>query len=133
MGANLYKTTGTYTPDSLIADNAIPVTAKGIKIAKGEGGLARGALLGRTEDGTYRLTGKSYTVTKEDKTETTATVGADCILTDSVDAADEEVITSAYVTGTFNRAAITLAEGADIDGYETELRKLGIFLKSVQE
>lgn len=133
MSESLFKTIGTYTPDNLIADCAFPATAKGVKIAKGEGALPRGTLLGKVEDGTYKLAGKSYTVTNEDKTETTVTVGADCILADAVDATKEEVITSAYVTGTFNRLAITVAEGAKIDNYETELRKLGIYLKSVQE
>lgn len=133
MSDNLFKTTGTYTPDSLIADNAIPVTAKGIRIAKGEGELARGALLGKAENGAYRLAGKSYTITKEDKSEVTVTVDADCILADSVNATSEEVIASAYITGTFSRAAITVAEGTEIGSYETELRKLGIYLKSVQE
>lgn len=133
MSESLFKTIGTYTPDNLIADCAFPTTAKGVKIAKGEGELPRGALLGKAEDGTYKLAGKSYAITNEDKTETTSTVGADCILADAVNAAEEDVITSAYVTGTFNRAAITLAEGAEIGNYETELRKLGIYLKSVQE
>ena len=120
MSESLFKTIGTYTPDNLIADCAFPTTAKGVKIAKGEGELPRGALLGKVEDGTYKLAGKE-------------SLEADCILADAVNATEEEVIASAYVTGTFNRAAITVANGAEIDSYETELRKLGIYLKSVQE
>ncbi|MCM1307572.1 MAG: head decoration protein [Butyrivibrio sp.] len=120
MSKSLFNTIGEHTPDNLIADCAFPKTAKGIKIAKGEGVLPRGALLGKAEDGTYKLAGKE-------------TVEADCILTDPVNAEDEDVIAAAYVSGTFNRAAITVAEGASVDNYETELRKLGIYLKSVQE
>ncbi len=120
MSNSLFKTTGENTPDNLIADCTFPITSKGINIAKGEGELPRGALLGKAEDGTYKLAGKEA-------------IAADCILADPVNAADEDVIASAYVSGTFNRAAITVAEGASVGDYETELRKLGIYLKSVQE
>lgn len=119
--SSLYQNTGTFTPDKLIADNAIPVTAKGIKIAKGEGILKRGTLMGPAADGTYR------------RTDSADGIGADCILTDDVAAVLDSVVTTAYVSGTFNRAAIILPEGKDIADHETELRKLGIFLKSVQE
>ncbi len=124
MSENLYKTTGEFTPDKLIADNAIPTTAKGVKIASGQGNLKRGTLLGAAADGTYKVTGSA---------DGDATIGSDCILTDDVNATDAAVVSTAYVSGTFNRDAIILAEGATIATYETELRKLGIYLKAVQE
>ena len=124
MSENMYKTTGEFTPDKLIADNAIPVTAKGVKIAAGQGKLVRGTLLGFCEDGSYKVTGSA---------DGENTVGADCILTTDMDATELEAVTTAYVTGTFNKSAIILAEGAEIGTYETELRKLGIYLKTVQE
>ena len=121
MSENLFQTTGTFTPDRLIADNAIPITTKGIKVAKGEGLLKRGTLMGPVGDGTYKRTGS------------TEGIVADCILTDDVAAMLSDAVTTAYVSGTFNRAAVVLPEGKDIADYETELRKLGIFLKAVQE
>ncbi len=136
MSENLFQTTGTFMPDNLITDNAIPITAKGIKVAKAEGILKRGTLMGRAADGTYKRTDTTESVTTgsgESATTTTKTIGADCILTDDVNATSASVVTSAYISGTFNPAAIILPTGKDIADHETELRKLGIFLKSVQE
>lgn len=136
MSENLYKTTGTFVPDKLIADNAIPTIAKGIKVAKGEGVLKRGTLMGIANDGTYKRTDTEESIKKgegESATIEAASVGADCILTDDVDATSSEVVTTAYISGTFNRAAVILPEGKSIAAHETELRKLGIFLKTVQE
>ena len=121
MSEKLFQTTGTFTPDKLIADNAIPVMAKGIKVASGEGVLKRGTLMGLTADGMHK------------RTDSADGIGADCILTDDVDATAEAVVTTAYVSGAFNRAAVILPEGKSIKTHETDLRKLGIFLKAVQE
>ncbi len=121
MSENLFQNKGTYTPDKLIADNGIPTTAKGIKVAKGEGFLKRGTLMGQAADGTYK------------RTDSAEGIGADCILTDDVAATLSDVVTTAYVSGTFNRAAIILPEGKNIADHETELRRLGIYLKAVQE
>lgn len=126
MSEQLYRSVGEFTPDKLIADATIPLKAKGIKVAKGEGVLKRGTLLGIAEDGTYQRT-------DTEDTENKSTIGADCILTDDVDATDTEVVTTAYVTGGFNAAAILLPEGQDIKKHETALRQLGIFLHAVQE
>jgi len=57
----------------------------------------------------------------------------DCILTDDVAAVTKSVVSSGYISGNFNRAAVILPTGVEIASYETELRKLGIFLKAVQE
>lgn len=151
MGQELFKTTGEFTPDKLIADNAIQITTKGIRVASGQGILKRGTLLGE-ENGLYKMTGSqavgsgenagSKTVESgEDAEGKTAgseedagkTVGCDCILTDDVDTSAGDVVAAAYVTGTFNRAAVITAEGTKVETYETELRRLGIFLKGVQE
>ncbi len=136
MSENLFRTTGTFEPDKLIADNAIPTTTTGIRVAKGEGFLKRGTLMGIAADGTYKRTGTEETITTgegESAVESKAAIGADCILTDDVAAVTDDVVTSAYVSGQFNRAAVILPEGAEIADYETELRKLGIYLKAVQE
>ena len=136
MSENLYKTTSTFVPDKLIADNGIPLTKKGITIAKGEGMLKRGTLMGVGADGKCRRTDTEVSVEKgegENAVTETAVIGADCILTDDVDATDSEAVATAYITGVFNRAAVILPEGKSIAAHETELRKLGIFLKEVQD
>lgn len=126
MGEQLYRGVGEFMPDGLIADAAIPAKAKGIKVAKGEGMLKRGTLLGKAGDGTYRRTGVEIA-------ESGSAIGADCILADDVDATEAEVVAAAYVTGGFNAAAIILPEGQDVREHETTLRQLGIFLDAVQE
>lgn len=135
MGENMFKTTGTFVPDQLIVDNSIPITVKGIKVAKGEGVLRRGTLLGIANDGMYRRTDTAGSPSGEEEIAETASmvVGVDCILADDVDATLDTVVTTAYITGTFNRAAVILPEGKEVSAYETELRKLGIFLRTVQE
>lgn len=131
MGENLYRKTGEFTPDRLVADNAIPLTAKGIMVAAGQGLLKRGTLLGPDSSGMYRVTGSKETLGEEAGT-SEKEIGCDCILADDADTASDAVA-SAYVTGCFDAAALVLAEGADIRSYETDLRKLGIFLKPVQK
>lgn len=75
------------------------------------------------------------TSAEEDFTEAASaeTVGCDCILADAVDTTEGDAVAAAYVTGEFNRDALSAAEGAELCNYETELRRLGIFIKSVQE
>ena len=153
MGDNLYRTTGEFIPDKLIAGNRIPVTTKGIVVSAGQGLLKRGTVLGISASGTYRVTGskdipggdsqagaeasgeKMETSAEEDFTEAASaeTVGCDCILADAVDTTEGDAVAAAYVTGEFNRDALSSAEGAELCNYETELRRLGIFIKSVQE
>lgn len=136
MGEQLFRKAGEFVPDKLIADVSIPVTAKGITVAKGEGALKRGTLLGIAADGKYRRTDTEEGVTTGEGDSTTPTasaIGADCILTDDVDATASDVVTSGYVTGAFNAAAIIVPEGKTVLAHEDTLRQLGIFLRAVQE
>lgn len=132
MGENLYKTVGEFTPDKLIASMFVPLIAKGITVAKGEGILKRGTLLGVANDKTYKRTDTTETIGEGGGAEV-KTIGADCILCDDVDATDAEVVTTAYVSGEFNRDAVILPEGKKIEDHETELRKLGLLMRHVQE
>lgn len=134
MGEQLYRSTGEFLPDKLIADAALPVRAKGIKVASGEGLLKRGTLMGSAEGGLYKRTGTTETAKTGEGTDAAAKeIGADCILTDDVDATDGDAVSTAYVTGGFNAAAIIVPEGKDVMEYETVLRQMGIFLHTVQE
>lgn len=132
MGENLYKKIGEFTTDKLIAGNAIPLTAKGITVAKGQGVLKRGTLLGIAHDMTYKQTDTTETYEGGSGSQTD-TIGADCILCEDIDATNSAVVTSAYVTGEFNSAAIILPDEKHIETHEAELRKLGLYIKSVQE
>lgn len=120
----LFEKTGEFKPDSLIASNEYPILVEGVSLAAGQGVLKRGSLIGKIMDKGY-LTGK--TVGEEE-------VGAVGILTDDIDTGasgtDPEVVSTLYITGCFNEDAIIVEEGATIG--TTELKKLGIFLKSVQ-
>ena len=132
MGENLYKKVGEFTPDKLIAGNAIPITAKGITVAKGQGVLVRGTLLGVAHDNTHKKTDttETYEGTSGSQTDT---IGADCILCEDVDATSNDVTTTGYITGEYNAAAIILPEEKSIDTHAQELRKLGLYIKPVQK
>mgnify|MGYP000339908915 CR=1 FL=1 len=132
MGENLYKEIGNFTPDKLIAGNAIPLTAKGITVAKGQGVLKRGTLLGIAHDKTHKQTDTTETYEGGSGSQTD-TIGVDCILCEDVDATDRAVITSGYATGEFNSGAIILPAEKHVETHEQELRKLGLYIKPVQE
>ena len=63
----------------------------------------------------------------------TDTIGVDCILCEDIDAIDRAVITSGYATGEFNSGAIILPAEKHVETHEQELRKLGLYIKTVQE
>ena len=108
MGEQLFRKAGEFVPDRLIADVSIPVTAKGIKVAKGEGKLKRGTLLGIAADGTYKRTDTEEGAKAgegDGETTTTPAIGADCILTDDVDATASEVVTTGLRGGKAAEAA----------------------------
>lgn len=123
---NLYSSIGQYTRDSLFAGQDIPVLTKGIVLAKGQGILKRGTVLGIiTESGLAKPV---------DSTKTDGTQTANCILTDTIDTGDatatSDVKATAYISGLFNSNALTFG---GIDAYtkhEETLRMLGIYLKA---
>lgn len=122
--AKLFNETGSFTPDSLIVSNEFPILKEGIALAAGQGILKRGSLIGKISE-------KGYLTGTEVETEKAGVIG---ILTDDIDTGTDNtgsnVVGTLYITGCFNEAALIKAEGATID--KTELKKLGIFLKSVQ-
>ena len=111
----------TYTEDSLIAGNNIPVTVQTATVKSGEGELERGALLGRDSNNKMVFM-------------TTAAVGAsidpECILAAAVDATDGAAVAEVYVTGEFNENALKKGTGVTItDAMKLALKKDGILLK----
>ncbi|MFA9464052.1 MAG: hypothetical protein ACERKN_07135 [Velocimicrobium sp.] len=122
--ADLFKKTGSFIPDKLLAGNEFPFLVQGVSLADSQGTVKRGTLIGIVSEKGY-LTGS--TVSEE-------TVGVSGIMTDDVDTSTlgEDHIATMYITGLFNPDALVLAEGASLDTYKDDMKKLGIFTKAVQ-
>lgn len=93
------------------------------------------------DGGTDFIVGDTFTIpvvegslkaVKVDSTKVDGGNIADCILTDSIDTTDDDVVTTAYSTGSFNRDALFFGGTDTADDHEVHLRELGIFLKDVQ-
>lgn len=123
--ANLFNGNfGSTTPDNLIAGTKHPLDVKGITVLTGQGVLVRGTVLGIV---TASGKGKKVDSTAADGSEI-----ADCILTDEIDTTAGDVVTSAYISGEFNRGALIFGGTDDAADHEATLRTKGIFLKDVQ-
>lgn len=104
--------TYTTTRDNLFAASQImPVVNDSLLIAQVAGGLKRGALVG-ADGALVGASGEVYAVLAED-----------------VDTTDGAKLAAVYLTGEFNKNALTVAEGATVDGLKASARKVGIFLK----
>ena len=125
---NLYQNIGEFTPDSLIASGETAILKEGIGLKAGQGVLKRGSLICKGDDKAGYLAGKAV-----DGVE----MKVYGILTDDTDtgseAAGDNIPVVCYLTGVFNRGAVTVAEGATIDTFETDMRNAGMFLRAVQE
>jgi len=118
-----FKKESEFVPDKLFAGSSIPVLTGFAEIESGQGIVKRGTLIGKSSDGKFYIMGSSET----------ADIVPYGILADTVDTADEKVNAAVYLSGIFNRSAVFAAEGADISGYEYELRKLLIYFENVAE
>lgn len=121
----LFKKEGEMTPDSLIVSTQVGLVVKGAKLAPKQGILKRGTLIGQAADKLFYVTGKAVSGTK---------TGVTGILTDDTDTGDasatESVIVNQYITGEFNKEALYVDGTVNIDDYEADLRKLGIFMQN---
>lgn len=123
MPENLYSK----QVDSVGYDNlfgAMPgqdIHIKSVTLKQGSGILKRGTVIGII---TATTKGVIVNSTNSDGSQT-----ANCILTDDVDTTAADVVTTAYATGTFNRAALIFGGTDTADTHATRLRELGIFLK----
>lgn len=119
---------GSTSPDNLFYDTKHPVDVKAVKLKAGQGVLERGTVLGI-------VTADSLAV-PVDSSKTDGSELADSILTDTIDTgaagATDNVVTTAYKTGSFNRQALKFGGSDTADKHETRLRMLGIFLKDDQ-
>jgi len=123
MPDNLY----TKNADSMSYDNlfgtmpGVNVQIKSVTLKQGSGVLKRGTVIGII---TATKKGVIVNSANADGSQT-----ANCILTDDVDTTAADVVTTAYASGTFNRAALIFGGTDTADTHETRLRELGIFLK----
>lgn len=118
------ETIGTKTQDNLLAGKDVPLLAKGITLAKGQGTLTRGTVVGI-------VTGSGL-AKPVDGAATDGSQSPYGILTDNVETGDgtatQDVKTTAYVSGSFNSLALTFGGADTASTHEAKLRELGIFL-----
>ena len=136
----MYEQIGEFTPDSLMVSPDFPILKAGIGLKPGYGVLKRGSLIVKAADGSGYLAGTEVTVTTgEGESAKTEAVELSVfgILTDDVDTGTDQTETdnipaTVYQTGEFNREAVKVASSATVGAFEDEMKKISIFLRSVQ-
>ncbi len=122
---DMFEKIGEMVPDNLVAGHEVPQLVKGVTLAKGNGVLVRGTVLG--------IVTASELAVPVDSSKSDGSEVADCILTDTVDTGDEtaqeDVKATAYTSGLFNRKALTFGGEDTASEHELWLRELGIHLK----
>ena len=136
----MFEQIGEFKPDSLIAGNEFPIMKAGIGLKAGQGLLKRGSLIMKGADGSGHFVGTIIeSEEKESSTLSEETTNAEIIfgiLTDDYDTGTDALVdnipVTVYQTGEFNRAAVIVGEDTTIETYEDDMRKIGIYLRSVQ-
>lgn len=122
----MYEQTGEFTPDSLIASSGFPITTEGIGLKAGQGVLKRGSLIVAGADKAGVIAGTTG--------ENLKVYG---ILTDDVDTGSKaegaNIPSTCYMTGIFNRDAVSVKTDASLATYEHEMRTVSLFLSDVQK
>lgn len=120
------ETIGQTTPDNLFAGHEVPVLVKGVTLARGQGVLERGTVVGIV---TASKLAKKVLSTAADGSQI-----AYGILTDTIDTGDGtatvDVKTTAYVSGRFNSLSLKFGGTDTAANHEGKLRELGIFLNT---
>ncbi|MED3965035.1 head decoration protein [Niallia taxi] len=116
---NLNEQVGEFKYSNLFAGTSVPVDIKGVRLKSGQGLLLKGTVLGITTAGL---------AVKVNSAATDGSNTADCILTDDVDTTTE-VVTTAYISGLFNRQALIFGGTDTAEKHEKTLRTLNIILK----
>ncbi|MFP7469993.1 head decoration protein [Niallia taxi] len=122
---NLYETISTFTPDNLIAGHNVPILPRGIVLAKNQGVIQRGTVIG--------IVTATKLAVPVDSTKTDGSQTPFGITTDTVDtgsgAATQDTKTTAYTSGLFNSKALRFGGTDNVSKHETKLRELGIYLQ----
>ena len=138
---NLFEQIGEFKPDSLIAGNSFPIMKEGIGLKAGQGILKRGSLIMKCADGAGYIAGTVATVTTGEgasATTETAKMKVFGILTDDcdtgTDVSADNIPVVCYQTGEMNREAVIVSgEGATVETYESDMKKVGIYLRNIQK
>lgn len=138
---NLFEQIGEFKPDSLIAGNSFPIMKEGIGLKAGQGILKRGSLIIKCADGAGYIAGTVVTVTTGEgasATTETAKMKVFGILTDDcdtgTDVSADNIPVVCYQTGEMNREAVIVSgEGATVETYESDMKKVGIYLRNIQK
>lgn len=136
----MFQQAGEFKPDSLIASNEFPILKEGIGLKAGQGVLKRGSLIMKGTDKAGYIAGTAVTVTEgEGDNATTSEMQMQIfgILTDDWDTGEDNtadnIPATVYLTGGFNREAVIVSgEDASVETYEYEMKRVGIYLISVQ-
>ena len=136
----MFEQTGEFRPDSLIAGNKFPILTDGIGLKAGQGVLKRGSLIMKGTDKAGYIAGSAVTLTTgegEDAETSDMEMKVYGILTDDyetgTDTSADNIPATVYLTGEYNRAAVIVAgEDASIETYEDDMKKVGIYLRTVQ-
>lgn len=121
MTEQLYSTIGEFTPDNLIAGQEFPIIVQQVEVASGQGVLLRGTVLG--------INSSTRLASPVDSSANDGTEKPFGILTDNVNTEDDNVVTTCYVSGLFNKSALIFGGSDTADTHEERLRELGIYLK----
>lgn len=109
-----------FEPDNLFGGTVTPKATETITVAINQS-LKRGTVLGRiTSSGEFQ---------KVDSTKSDGSEIAIAILAEDVETTDTTKIAVAYLTGEFNKRAVTVDDETKFDTHEFNLRKVGIFLE----
>lgn len=113
MGRTAFTTVGEFNPDKLVAGNTHPIDTKAVEIAAGTATYARGTLINSN--------GEICSANSD------VPVG---ILCDEVEqVATGTTNTVMYICGDFKASEIIVDAAVQVEDFEQELQKLGIFLK----
>lgn len=136
----LFEEIRTFRPDSLIAGNEFPILKEGIGLKAGQGILNRGSLIMKGTDKAGYLAGSIVKVKNgegESASETEMNLEVFGILTDDcdtgTDTSADNIPAVCYQTGEYNRAAVIVSgEDATVEAYENDMKKVGIYLRNIQ-
>ena len=136
----LFEEIGTFRPDSLIAGNEFPILKEGIGLKAGQGILKRGSLIMKGTDKSGYFAGSIVKVKNgegESASKTEMNLEVFGILTDDCDTGTDisadNIPAVCYQTGEYNRAAVIVSgEDATVESYENDMKKVGIYLRNVQ-
>lgn len=122
--AELVSDLNTFVYDNLIGGDNPPIRTKIITIVSGSGQLARGTVLGKITTG-----GKFQPV---NSTATDGSQSPNCVLARPVDATSTDVPAEVYISGVFNRQALTFGGTDTAATHEEAMRDLNMYVTSEQ-